>query len=132
MTPEEPVLPPREMWPCVLIEIWHARGERHSRGFQISADGMMQPFSVGEVRIEPVSATQERLMVNGVQVRSGDIRIDGRRRLRVGLPLKPLQPAASTPPSPAQAHSTGARPEPALARAGADSTAAANGAVQAA
>lgn len=86
-----PHMPPREMWPCVLVEIWHdASRARHHRAFRIASDGLMQPFQASEIRIEPSGVSTRRLMIDGVIVRRGDVRIDGALHLRAGMPEQPV------------------------------------------
>jgi hypothetical protein len=79
------VIPPRELWPCYMIECWNAPSpgeERRTRGFDIAADGRMAPFKVSGVRIEQDIAGT-RLIVNEALVRRGELWIDGRLRVRV-------------------------------------------------
>lgn len=78
-------MPPRSLWPCTVIDLWHTAGSGMSkRGYHVSADGRMKAFQVRDVRIESEMASQARLIVDDVQVRRGELRIDGQLRVRVG------------------------------------------------
>jgi hypothetical protein len=98
--PVIPNLPPVEMWPCVLIEIDDDRaGRRTARGYYIEAGGLVNTFSVGQVRYEATAGGRPLLFHNDIAVRCGDLRINGVLQARVGVPLAPLppQPPRQTP-----------------------------------
>jgi hypothetical protein len=48
-------------------------------------NGRDHPTVISSIRLEPDSASTERLFVNDRRVREGDLYIDGALRLRVGL-----------------------------------------------
>lgn len=76
--------PGRSLWPCTLVEVWHdSGGQLHKRGYHIGLDGRTQSFAVGDVRVEPVSAAESRLIVNDQVVRRGELHTDGKLTVRV-------------------------------------------------
>jgi hypothetical protein len=105
-------LPPQSLWPCMLIVINHHSPEkRDMMGYQIDEHGRVQTITVDQVRMEPTGSAEERLIVNGFRVPRGEVRIDGRLRLRVPSALAPpKQPPWSGTPEEEALRNAGGRP----------------------
>ena len=64
--------------------IWQQQGTSRHVGIVYDAQGHPHPMEVGTVRVEPVTETTSRLMVDDQIVRAGDLYVNGRLTVRVG------------------------------------------------